>query len=267
MHQLIDSPSTFVQDMFGRANLRGELVAAAVLLALSGHALASSVVPEVRGRTAEPPPVDLEFISPAPERLPAPPPPEPPTPPVSGSQRAADIARNPAPARAARVVTAPEHAPPEQRAQTPIDFVSDPNARVYGAGVVARGGTGASGRPAASTGAVTGSVERAGGGGLGVGGLVPASDLSRPPRLNERDPCRGFFPRNTLEDSARATVLVVVTKSGVVSSARVVGETPLGQGFGAAARSCMLSKRFEPALDRAGRAAATSLQVRVRFNR
>ncbi|HEY8946357.1 MAG TPA: hypothetical protein VIM73_19030 [Polyangiaceae bacterium] len=267
MHQLIDSPSTFVQDLFGRAKHRGELVAAAILLALSGHALASSVVPQAPRRTAEPPTVDLEFISPAPERPPAPPPPDPPRPPVSGTPRADAIARGAAPARAARVVTAPEHAPPEQRAETPIDFVSDPNARVYGAGVVARGGTGASGRPGASTGAVSGSVERAGAGGLGVGGLVPASDLSRPPRLNERDPCRGFFPQNTLEDSARATVLVVVTKSGAVSSVRVIGETPRGQGFGAAARSCMLSKRFEPALDRAGSAAATSLRVNVRFNR
>jgi hypothetical protein len=52
-----------------------------------------------------------------------------------------------------------------------------------------------------------------------------------------------------------------------VQSARVVGETPAGQGFGGAARACMMSKHFTPALDKSGAVAATSLRVNVRFRR
>jgi hypothetical protein len=46
-----------------------------------------------------------------------------------------------------------------------------------------------------------------------------------------------------------------------------VSEAPSGQGFGAAARTCMLGQVFEPALDRDGRPAATALNVNVKFSR
>jgi len=52
-----------------------------------------------------------------------------------------------------------------------------------------------------------------------------------------------------------------------VSKVSVIAETPSAQGFGAAAKSCMLSKRFTPALDRQGRPVSTAVRVNVRFRR
>jgi outer membrane biosynthesis protein TonB len=97
--------------------------------------------------------------------------------------------------------------------------------------------------------------------------LTPAADLGRKPALGEADPCRGYFPSAASSDVATASVLIVVGKSGSVSKASIVSETPRAQGFGAAARSCMLSKRFTPALDRKGRPVATAIRVNVRFTR
>jgi len=62
-------------------------------------------------------------------------------------------------------------------------------------------------------------------------------------------------------------VLVTIAKSGAVSKVTLVSESPAGQGFGAAARTCMSRKRFTVALDREGNAAATAVRVNVRFTR
>jgi hypothetical protein len=62
-------------------------------------------------------------------------------------------------------------------------------------------------------------------------------------------------------------VRLVIGKSGKVSSANVVSESPAGQGFGEAARRCMLDQMFVPALDREGNGAATALNVNVKFSR
>ena len=64
-----------------------------------------------------------------------------------------------------------------------------------------------------------------------------------------------------------AAVEMVIGKNGSVGNASVVSESPAGQGFGAAARRCMLSQTFVPALDHGGNAAATALNVNVRFTR
>jgi TonB family protein len=98
-------------------------------------------------------------------------------------------------------------------------------------------------------------------------GLTAASDLSRKPSLPGRDPCKGYFPRAARDDAADVAVRVVVAQDGHVTSAQIVSESIAGQGFGAAARSCMLEQRFEPALDRSGAAAATAIRVNVRFSR
>jgi hypothetical protein len=66
---------------------------------------------------------------------------------------------------------------------------------------------------------------------------------------------------------ALVSVRVVINKTGKVSRADVVSETPSGQGFGVAARTCMLDQVFVPAIDREGNAAATALAVNVRFSR
>jgi hypothetical protein len=256
--------SGLVHELFERTRRRRGVALAALFLALAGHAMAGTFAPSAHVRQVFAPPVELEFLAPEP---PAPAPPPLPARVDQDDKPAARSARAPEPARAARLLTAKPDALPAQTNE-PVDFVSDPNATVYGGGVVAVGGTAAFGKAGARAGvAARGDVVDAGPRRPAGDGLVAAGDLSRAPRLSESDPCRGFFPRNADSDSAQASVLLVIAKSGAVSSARVVAENPPSQGFGAAARACMLSKRFVPALDRAGEAAATSLRVNVRFNR
>jgi TonB family protein len=97
--------------------------------------------------------------------------------------------------------------------------------------------------------------------------LVGLGDLSRRPQLAAENPCAGFFPGSALDNSASVALMVVVKKDGSVKSANVLTESPAGQGFGTAARSCMTRQRFVPALDRAGQPAATAMKVNVRFSR
>ena len=97
--------------------------------------------------------------------------------------------------------------------------------------------------------------------------LTPASDLSRKPRLPGGDPCRGFFPGIANDDAGDVALMVTIGKTGRVSSTQLLSESPRGQGFGAAARTCLASQTFVPALDRAGNSAATAIRVNVRFSR
>jgi TonB family protein len=91
--------------------------------------------------------------------------------------------------------------------------------------------------------------------------------LSQSPKLRFADPCRGFFPSSAHDDVATALVRLVIDPQGVVSNATVLSESPSGQGFGAAARACMLEQRLSPALNRQGRAVATAVNVNVHFSR
>jgi TonB family protein len=93
------------------------------------------------------------------------------------------------------------------------------------------------------------------------------SDLSRKPSLGESDPCRGYFPSAAADDVATAAVMVTIGKNGAVSGVRLLSESPAKQGFGAAARTCMTSKRFSPGLDRDGKPTATAIRVNIRFTR
>jgi hypothetical protein len=58
-----------------------------------------------------------------------------------------------------------------------------------------------------------------------------------------------------------------VRANGTVTSASIASESPAGQGFGKAARECLLAHRFVPALGRNGEPVATSTMVKVRFAR
>ena len=144
----------------------------------------------------------------------------------------------------------------------------DPHGASYGGGVVAVGGTAAIGAPGARVTASPGNAPLAPVTARPVGdALTPLADLSRKPRLPGGDPCHGFFPRAAQDDSGDVAVLVTVAKSGRVSQTQLISETPAGQGFGAAARTCLSSQTFVPALDRAGNAAATAIRVNLRFSR
>jgi protein TonB len=98
-------------------------------------------------------------------------------------------------------------------------------------------------------------------------GLTAAADLSRRASLSEANACAGFYPSEASADSGTVALTLVVRADGAVTSAAVVSESPAGQGFGLAARACLQRKRFEPSLDRAGKAVAAATTIRVRFVR
>jgi periplasmic protein TonB len=267
-------------ELFDRSPKRRSLAVFAWVLALAGHSLAATFALGATGprpRSAEP--VDLEFVEPdppPPEPLPPPPPPaeEAPKPERDTPIRSVPTARAepppPAPAAAGALLTAKEDPDQPKATEELVDFASDPNSRVYGGGVVAVGGTGTLGGRGTTPRAVAAAPTRT------VppppaprpkDELTPVADLSQKPRLDESDPCRGFFPQSAVDDTAQVGVMVVVAKTGSVGQATVVLETPSGQGFGNAARACMLSKRFTPALDRSGNPARTAVRVNVRFRR
>lgn len=273
--QLARQMDQLVFDLFERSFKSRFLNWSGWALALSLHAglAAFAVSHHVATREKERPPLDIEFVAPPPPPAPAiPPPPEPKAPerepevkalPLPPAPRSAPAAA-PA-ARAAALHTAKDDGKTPE-SDDPLDFTHDPNVVGFGAGVVRVGGTAA---VATSAGPVAPpKAAPIAGNGAGTGdGLTAAQDLGRKPSLDEADPCRGYFPRDALDDVATAAVLVVIAKSGAVTKASVVSEAPRSQGFGSAARACMLSKRFTPALDRDGKPAATAIRVNVRFAR
>jgi outer membrane biosynthesis protein TonB len=163
----------------------------------------------------------------------------------------------PPPASAAPLRTIDESV---KTADEPVRFVTDPNGSAFGYGTVQRGGSAAS----APVGAA-----------LPVGRpSAPASSgsgdnpiLSRAPQLGESDPCRGFFPSRAQVDRGEVALRVRVEADGKVRSVAVSRETPVGHGFGFAARDCLLSKRFTPALDKDGHEVSVVSPVTVRFSR
>ena len=264
-------PSSLVAELKKLAEpARGRLGIAA-LVALGIHAgfaaFAAEREPEAK---LPPPPVDVElaFREPPPPPPPAPEPVKEPEPPPKAEAPKPIAKAAPAPpppaAKAGAVLTAPPDPTPSPTEAEPFDFTSDPNSHVYGSGVVAVGGTATHGLEGARVGGTGIAPKRDAAPG---DGLTAASDLSQKPRLREADPCRGFFPNTAHDDVAVASVRVVIGKNGKVSSANVVSESPAGQGFGGAARRCMLDQVFAPAIDRNGDAAATAINVNVRFSR
>jgi protein TonB len=242
-------------------------IAIAALLALGAHLGFALWAPEhVPAPRAVPAPVEVEFA----QREPPPPPPapvaapEPPAPAPAPVRAAPKIAAPPAAAKAAAVMTAAPTAPDPSPSDEPFDFTSDPTSTVLSSGVVAVGGTGAHGLAGAQLGGRGTEPVHAP---VRGDGLTAAGDLSQSPRLRESDPCRGYFPSSARDDVAAAVVRVIVNQQGIATSANVVSESPSGQGFGAAARTCMLQQRFSPALDRQGRPAATAVNVNVKFSR
>lgn len=181
--------------------------------------------------------------------------------PTSAPIRAAVSA--PIPARASTTLTraAPILTAAPSPDADPVSFVTDPSGNPFGYGVVVRGGaaTQVSARP---------------------GGSVPArqaappqeistahSDWTHAPRLDEPDPCSGFFPRHAVADVGRVALVVVIDPGGRVASTSVADESPPGDGFGQAARTCLGTKIFTPALDRDGRPTGATATVRIRFSR
>jgi hypothetical protein len=144
----------------------------------------------------------------------------------------------------------------------PVAFLSDPNGGVYGSGVVAHGGRAAQGSGPLPGPAVADAPSQ-----NTADAVTPAADLTRAPSLDAADACRGFFPTEAAVDTAKVDLIVVVQASGRVASVSIARESPAGEGFGAAARACLLSQRFTPGKSRAGRAVTASASVRLHFTR
>jgi Gram-negative bacterial TonB protein C-terminal len=258
---------TLVSELFGRASRRRGLALLGWILALGSHAGAALLFANHRAEAAverTPPPVEVEFVTPPEE--PVPPPPEMKAEAAAPTHTAS--AAPPPAARAGALHLAKADAAPAQQPEEAVDFTTDPKGASYGGGVVAVGGTAAFGAAGARVSKVAGNAELAPPTTRGASdALTPASDLSRKPRLPGSDPCRGFFPGGARDDSGDVAVLVTIAKSGRVAGTQLVSEVPRGQGFGAAARTCLSSQSFVPALDRAGNAAATAVRVNIRFSR
>jgi hypothetical protein len=260
-----------VADLLG-ARRRSKVPAVAGFVAISMHAAIALAI----GRSEPPraPVVTTTEIELAPP--PEPPPaekivsPEPPSdaPAPLRNVTAAKPAAAPAAAKAGRVITAAP-TPSAPTTDEPVSFASDENGGTFGSGVVAKGGTAAIGVANAKANGVVGSQPTAPAPVANSGGssLVAAADLSRAPALRDPGACKGFFPSTAEDDVASVSLMIVVQPTGKVSSASVVAETPRGQGFGGAARVCLLANAFTPPLDKAGRAVATSTKVTVRFSR
>jgi hypothetical protein len=256
-----------VGELFGRASRRRGLVLIGWALALGSHAGAALLFAQHGPRSVAehtPPPVEVEFVTP--------PEPAPPAPlaeaPTELAKPASASAAPPAAARAGALHLAKADAAPAQQAEEAVDFTTDPNGASYGGGVVAVGGTSAFGAAGARVGSLAGNAPMAPVTTRPVGDrLTPASDLSRKPRLPGSDPCRGFFPGTARDDAGDVAVLVTIAQSGRVSATQLLSESPRGQGFGGAARTCLASQHFVPALDRAGNTAATAIRVNIRFSR
>ena len=207
---------------------------------------------------------ELEVTMLDPEPPPAPPPPPAPVTPEPERPARAERAKTsatPAPARAGALLTTPEEPTPTPAADEPVRFVTDPNGRGYGSGMVARGGTADHAEHAAPVPPSPSPAPAA------KPGLVFAERLSRQPSLGAHDPCRGFFPQGAQTNRGEVSVIVTVRDQGAVVRTEIESETPLGQGFGSAARACLAKQRFEPALDDAGNPTAARTRVRITFAR
>jgi TonB family protein len=143
----------------------------------------------------------------------------------------------------------------------PVSFVTDPNGGEYGQGVVAANGVGHHAGTAPSTSAKV--IEEP----KPVAPVVAAKKVATPPRLVEANACRGFFPSGAEDDAATVAVAVTVQANGSVTTANVVSESPKGQGFGAAARLCVTSRKFVPASGEDGLPMPASATVNVHFSR
>lgn len=262
--------SGLVGQLFEPSRRRRSLVIAGWVSALGAHvALAAFFAHRSTPRETErvAPPVDVEFVAPPEPEPPPPPAPEPEAPKSEAKAEAASAPAPPAAARAGALHLAKSEAAPAQNDEA-VDFTNDPNGTTYGGGVVAASGTAAIGAAGARPSPFAGTTPKAPPATKPAGDtLVPLGDLSRKPALPGADPCRGFFPPSAQDDAGEVAVLVTVNASGRVTNTQLLSEAPSHQGFGAAARTCLASQHFVPALDRAGNAAATAVRVNLRFSR
>lgn len=261
---------------FERAlSLRGGRVSGWLIAATAAH-LALAVVLAGKASASPSPPtpaIEVDLAQELPPEAPEPPkatadsePSAPAAPPPANPIARPITNVAPAPAKAGAVLAAKDDAP-APNGEEPVSFVTDPDGGEYGSGVVAKGGTAAVGLPGAQPPAAAPIASAAPTSAAKPIVQQPVANLSRKPSLDAADACKGYFPAEADDDSALVTLRVMVRESGDVQSATVVAETPKGQGFGAAARACLLARTFTPGRDEAGRPTPAQTTVNVRFRR
>ena len=249
--------------VFEQAQARAERIALWVCTAIA-CGLHGGLAYAMHARAAEPRPLpatEVAFIEPEPEREPEPElepeseqEPEPEQRPAPEQKPEPERPRAPMPRAAGNVVTAD----PSAAADAPVRFVTDPNGRGFGSGLVARGGL-TTLRPAAPA------QPPAPPAALGPR-ITPPDQLERQPTLLDAD-CRGHFPAQSANDLGVVAVVALITPAGAIAKLDIESETPSGQGFARAARECLQRQRFAPALDRQGKPALARTRVTIRFSR
>jgi protein TonB len=170
----------------------------------------------------------------------------------------------PAPAKAGAVLTRKED-PDEPKDLTGNTVVTGDGTATYGMVSAAGTGTAPTFSPNASNHGVPG------GRGTATAAPVtapPTEDRSRPVSLGGSSSWNCPFPPEADADDINQAVVpvqVTVKPDGSPSAATVVGDP--GHGFGRAARSCALTRHYQPALDRSGTAILSSALLNVRFTR
>lgn len=232
----------------GVAALQAEPTQASAPLAVTEVDLTPVELPE------PPEPEPVKEPEPEPEK------PEAPAPRPEPRMKHAPTTPAPPPAAAGALHTAREDTPDPAE---PVRFAVDANGGAYGFGVVAAGGS---------------RNGQAGGNGTVPNAAPPPAPsapapverpraFAVPPRLEESDPCRGFFPTSASVDRGEVTVTLRIGSDGAVQRATVQSEEPKGQGFGSSATRCLKGKRFVPARDENGREVMAEAPVTIRFSR
>jgi periplasmic protein TonB len=179
-------------------------------------------------------------------------PPQPPPAPLPGPPPA--TARPSAPRRAAEVLMAAREKEPARPDRPVLDFTA-------GTAAVFSGGT-ASADGALAPGPGQSHSLPAVGDGAGIADRSRRAAVAGP--LDWGCP----FPQEADaagRDEAVAALSILVSREGAAEAVTVLGDP--GAGFGRAARSCALTRRYLPARDRQGNPVASELVVHVRFLR
>jgi hypothetical protein len=99
-----------------------------------------------------------------------------------------------------------------------------------------------------------------------LAGNPRSAATGRRPRLKSSwNPCSNVFPSEATADYGTVTIALAVSSSGAAALPHVLSESPVGQGFGQAARACAAQLHFHPAVDVTGVAVTSNSVVRLKF--
>ena len=101
-------------------------------------------------------------------------------------------------------------------------------------------------------------------------GSTARPEAPRPPSAKPtlvKNACERSFVHTATVDEATVVVELTVAEDSEVKNIVVIDENPTGQGFGAAAMTCMAESSFAAARDAAGKPLARTTRLHLRFVR